>query len=142
MGPAGTEGAFTSAAEATMKVLKENSSALLTILSAVVSDPLYKWSVSPITARQHQRDKDDDDDNNVVDVLLKEEKVKFECMISESENDAASRAIAKISEKLQGYEEGTLGERQTIQGQVQLLINAARDHDNLSALFPGWCPWL
>ena len=42
MGPTGTEGAFTAAAEATTQVLRENSSTLLTILSAVVSDPLYK----------------------------------------------------------------------------------------------------
>ncbi len=55
MGPTGPEGAFTHAAEATMSLLRDNSSALLTVLSAVVSDPLYKWSVSPVKARDLQR---------------------------------------------------------------------------------------
>jgi ataxia telangiectasia mutated family protein len=63
-------------------------------------------------------------------------------MISENENDAATRTIAKINEKLEGYEEGTLGERQTVEGQVRLLINAARDPDNLCSLYHGWMPWL
>ena len=62
MGPAGTDGTFTAAAESTTQVLRENSSALLTILSAVVSDPLYKWCVNPLTARQRQRQRDNEDE--------------------------------------------------------------------------------
>jgi ataxia telangiectasia mutated family protein len=62
--------------------------------------------------------------------------------ITESDNDAATRTIAKINEKLQGYEEGTFGEQQTVEGQVRLLINAARNPDNLCSLFVGWMPWL
>ena len=145
MGPTGTEGTFTVAAEATTKVLRGNSSDLLTILSAVVSDPLYKWCVSPITVHQHQRDEADGSDNQ----YNRNEMRNFpsnnsdsDAIMAENENDAASRAIAKINEKLQGYEEGTLGERQTVEGQVRLLINAAREPSNLSLLFPGWSPWL
>ena len=63
-------------------------------------------------------------------------------MIAENENDAATLTIAKINEKLQGYEEGTYGEQQTVEGQVRLLINAARDPDNLCTLYHGWMPWL
>ena len=58
-GPSATEGVFRSSAEATMNVLRENSGALLTILSAVVSDPLYKWSVNPVKAQQRRYDEDD-----------------------------------------------------------------------------------
>jgi len=140
MGPAGTEGVFSHAAEATMTVLRHNSNSLLTILSAVVSDPLYKWSVSPVTARERQRGDRDDDDGKIM--IANTDVPTAEINTNENENDAASRAISKINEKLLGYEDGTAGERQSIEGQVQLLINSARDPDNLCALYFGWCPWL
>jgi len=138
------------AAEATTQVLRENSSALLTILSAVVSDPLYKWCVNPLTARQRQRDNEDEpgEDN---DIYIEKESgadlnnidmAEVAAVAVENENDAAARTIAKINEKLQGFEEGTLGERQTVEGQVRLLINAAKDRDNLCSMFHGWAPWL
>jgi phosphatidylinositol kinase/protein kinase (PI-3 family) len=40
MGPLGTEGPFTDAARITTNILRENSSTLMTILTAVVADPL------------------------------------------------------------------------------------------------------
>jgi len=141
-GPIGTDGAFTKAAQATAEVLRENADTLITVLSAVVSDPLYSWSVSPVKARQREDDttifsskeNNSDHSGNISMPAL--------AMIAENENDAATRTIAKINEKLQGYEEGTFGERQTVEGQVRLLINAARDPDNLCALYHGWMPWL
>lgn len=137
MGPFGTEGTFSIAAEATARVLRENSGSLLTILSAVVSDPLFKWALNPIKARQIQQRDESEGHHEVYRGNDKEENVP-----AESANEAADRAIAKISEKLQGYEEGTSGESQSVKGQVQLLINSARDPDNLSSIFPGWSPWL
>ena len=51
--------------------------------------------------------------------------------IVESQNDAATRAIGRINEKLKGYEEGTSGQQLTIEGQVSLLIKEAKDPNNL-----------
>ena len=68
--------------------------------------------------------------------------VEVAAVAVENENDAAARTIAKINEKCQGFEEGTLGVRQTVEGQVRLLINAAKDRDNLCSMFFGWAPWL
>ena len=141
MGPSGTEGVFSHAAELTMKVLRDNAPTLLTILSAVVSDPLYKWSVSPLKARKREIEQN----NSAVENTLIENNNSLRSdddTLVETENDAANRAIAKISEKLQGYEEGTRGEKQSVEGQVQLLINSAREHDNLCRLYEGWAPWL
>ena len=59
----------------------------------------------------------------------------------EAQSKAGAKAIAKIHEKLQGYEDSTAGEQQGVEGQVQLLINSARDPDNLCLLYPGWEPW-
>lgn len=126
MGPTGTEGAFTKAAEATAKVLRENANALLTILSAIASDPLYSWSVSPVEARRRQRMTDDDGAGDVKDLG---ENAQTES--KSDRNEAAALVLAKINEKLQGYEDGTSGEQQSVEGQVQLLINSAIDPYNL-----------
>ena len=141
MGPTGTEGTFARSAEATAIVLRENANALLTILSAIASDPLYRWSVSPVEARRRQRLTDDDQQPS-----LKAEKIKNGDQSSHTDsksdrNEAAALVLAKIQEKLQGYEDGTAGEQQSIEGQVQLLINSARDPANLRVLFSGWAPW-
>lgn len=133
MGPSGTDGVFSKAAEATVAVMRSNADTLLTILSAVVSDPLYKWSLSPQMATQHQR-KNDESRTDRPSAQMSS--------MDENRNDAADRAIAKIHEKLQGYEDGTSGEHKTIAGQVKLLINEARDHDNLCVMFSGWAPWV
>lgn len=144
LGPTGTEGTFARAAEATAAELRENSNALLTILSAVASDPLYRFTVSPVEARRRQRLIDDDQ----ASVTTPAEKTKdgellLAAVESKSErNEAAAMVLAKIQEKLQGYEDGTSGEQQSIEGQVQLLINSARDPNNLSAMFGGWASWV
>jgi serine-protein kinase ATM len=144
MGPTETSGTFSRAAEETTRVLRENSKALLTILSAIVADPLYKWKKAAEKARKRQQ----------LELLLGEEgencsppsrKSKAQTFIEEAddeEENAGTRAINKIHEKLQGLEEGTSSERQSVESQVQLLINAARDPDNLCALYHGWSAWL
>ena len=143
MGPTETAGVFSRAAEETTRVLRENSKALLTILSAIVADPLYKWKESAEKARQRQQQELLDVENK--NCLTASQTSKLRLFAGDNiinESDAGSRVILKIHEKLQGLEEGTSSERQSIEGQVQLLINAARDPDNLCALFPGWSPWL
>lgn len=151
LGPTGTEGLFTVACEKTLSVLKHNSSALLTILSAIVSDPLYRWNISPVKARQRQRLSDKDEQDNLNEdecaelVQLKGSSTTGQASSkneNDIENEAAAQAIAKVQEKLQGYEDGTAGEQQSVEGQIQLLINSARDRDNLCEMFHGWAPWI
>lgn len=138
MGPLGIEGTFTKAAEATLSVLKQNANGLLTILSAIVSDPLYKWRNGCTKANRQQQQQDEEDNrrqnsDNSVDA--------HEMARDENTNEVAAHAIARIHEKLLGYEDGTSGEQQSVESQVQLLVNAARDPDNLCVMFPGWAPW-
>ena len=147
MGPSGTDGVFSSAAKATMKLMRENSSAMMTILSAVVSDPLYKWSVSPVKARLKQAEEEDEEDihDKPSSRVRRKSTATYVAdvdAIAEDKNDAANRAMTKVKEKLQGYEDGMSGECQSAEGQVQLLINAARDPDNLCGLYFGWAPWV
>ena len=133
MGPMGTDGVFMKAAEATLRALKNNSGALLAILSAIVSDPLYAWNLSPIKARRRQ-EQEKGISNNVGYGTDEAGTI--------DRNEAAARAVARVQEKLQGYEDGTSGEQQSVEGQIQLLVNSARDRDNLCKLFPGWAPWV
>jgi serine-protein kinase ATM len=162
LGPTGVEGGFTRAAETTMRVLKYNTSALLTILTSIAADPLYMWTLSPVKARAKQLvkakldeeeegddhenadDFDGEDSEHAVDVLKeKHEKEKAEDAMNDAKrNDQATHVIAKVHQKLQGYEDGTSGEQQGVEGQIQLLINQARDIGNLAVMYPGWAPWL
>jgi ataxia telangiectasia mutated family protein len=54
MGVNGIEGPFRRCSEEVLRVLRENSFNLLTILEVVIYDPLYKWSLSPLKARNKQ----------------------------------------------------------------------------------------
>ncbi|GKY92429.1 hypothetical protein MPSEU_000213400 [Mayamaea pseudoterrestris] len=162
LGPTGVDGVFTDTAETTMLVLKHNSTALLTILTSIAADPLYMWTLSPVKARAKQlvREKSDDDepfedDDNpddfnckstepTVDVLKAkhDKEMTDEAMNDAKRNDQATHIIAKVQQKLQGYEDGTSGEQQGVKGQIQLLINQAREIDNLANMYSGWAPWL
>ena len=57
-------------------------------------------------------------------------------------NEAAAQAIAKVQEKLQGYEDGTSGEPQSVEGQVRWLLHTARDPDLLCEMYHGWQAWV
>jgi len=134
MGPCGTEGLFVNVAEETVSILRKHVQELLAILSAVVADPLYNWSINPNEAQRRQANGekevsynlDIDGSNSSIDKDLQ----------------ATSKILNKIKEKLQGYEDSTSGEQQGVEGQVQLLINSARDPNNLCNIFPGWGPWV
>ena len=146
MGPSGTDGVFFKAAEATLGVLRNNSDTLLTILSAVVSDPLYKWSISPQKARELQqeqniKEEDGEDECKSKEGSSRSSLVDFNAEDDENRNDAAARAISKITNKLQGYEDSSSVDK-SVAGQVKLLINEARDPDNLALMFVGWSSWL
>jgi phosphatidylinositol kinase/protein kinase (PI-3 family) len=54
-------------------------------------------------------------------------------------NREAERALIRVKEKLQGYEDGTY---LSVEGQVNLLIQTAKDPNLLCLLYPGWSPWL
>lgn len=140
MGSIGVEGTFTKAAEATLSALKHNSNGLLTILSAIVSDPLYKWSLG--LKKRNRHDSEETDENGEYKPQLENVNI-VACFMDrdKNRNEVAAHAIARINEKLSGYEDGTLGEQQSVESQVQLLLNAAQAPDNLCSMYPGWAPW-
>lgn len=54
-------------------------------------------------------------------------------------NKSAERALLRIEQKLQGTEEGLAS---SVSGQVERLIQQARDSTNLCRLYCGWQPYL
>ncbi|KAK3160101.1 hypothetical protein QOZ80_1BG0055200 [Eleusine coracana subsp. coracana] len=127
MGITGVEGVFRRCCEKTLSVMRTNKEALLTIIEVFIHDPLYKWALSPLKALQRQKELDD------TDSCLDDSQEAYEG------NKDAARAILRVKQKLDGYEDG---EMRSVQGQVQQLIQDAVDVDRLSQMFPGWAPWL
>jgi ataxia telangiectasia mutated family protein len=144
LGPLGIEGMFSKVAEATLSALKENTNSLLTILSAITSDPAYKWIMS--TGKREKQGRSNGTDTREKNEIESPEAKIFSAAASEllrgdDAHDMAAYAIKRIHGKLQGYEDGTSGEQLSVESQVQLLLNAAKDPDNLCCIFPGWAPW-
>ncbi|XP_022845090.1 serine/threonine-protein kinase ATM isoform X2 [Olea europaea var. sylvestris] len=129
MGVTGVEGVFRRCCEETLSVMRTNKEALLTIVEVFIHDPLYKWALSPLKAMQRQKETDDDLEANLED----SDEDEYEG------NKDAARALMRVKQKLDGYEEG---EMRSVHGQVQQLIQDAIDPDRLCHLFPGWGAWL
>lgn len=128
MGVSGVEGVFRRCCEETLSVMRTNKEALLTIVEVFIHDPLYKWALSPLKALQRQKETEDD-----LETSLEDSEEEYEG------NKDAARALMRVKQKLDGYEEG---EMRSVHGQVQQLIQDATDPDRLCQMFPGWGAWL
>ncbi|XP_045816356.1 serine/threonine-protein kinase ATM isoform X4 [Trifolium pratense] len=128
MGVTGVEGVFRRCCEKTLSVMQTNKEALLTIVEVFIHDPLYKWALSPLKALQRQKEMDVD-----LDTSLEEPENQYEG------NKDAARALLRVKQKLDGYEDG---EMRSTHGQVQQLIQDAIDSERLCQMYPGWGAWL
>lgn len=124
MGVCGVEGVFRRSCEKTMQVLRQNQETIITILEVLLYDPLYAWTITAAEAYSRQKDPGESDLN-------------FSESASET-NVTAERALTRIKQKLQGTENGGVS---SIEGQVEHLIQEARDPLNLSRLYNGWQPY-
>ncbi|CBN77270.1 conserved unknown protein [Ectocarpus siliculosus] len=141
MGVTGTEGAFRRTCDAAMRVLRSDAPSVLTILEVLLHDPLYRWMLSPLAARQRQQEEEKVGGGGAA---AEEAAAAMVAVAGEDAGvggDAAQRALARIKHKLQGYVDPN-GDAMNVEGQVKLLINQARDPENLCKLYPGWAPWL
>lgn len=133
MGISGCEGVFRRCCEETMKVLRVNKEALLTIMEVFIHDPLYRWALSPLQALRLQREE------NEVEVDDGGEDKGNQASSSGSGNTDAERALLRLKQKLQGYEHG---ESLSVEGQINQLILEAQDPERLCKMFPGWAAWV
>ena len=122
MGACGVEGVMRRCCEETMKVLRANKDALTTIIAVLVHDPIVKWAVS--SKRQRTGISVEEADNGLA---------------AQTGNLDAERALLRVTQKLDGYEEGEI---LSVEGQVQQLLHDAQDEENLSKMYHGWAAWV
>ncbi|XP_022702954.1 serine/threonine-protein kinase ATR-like isoform X2 [Varroa jacobsoni] len=116
MGPTGYEGTFRKCCQVTLKILRAQQDALMSVLSTMVHDPLVEWR----------------------------NKRKQEHLASN--DHPGQRELTEIGYRLNGVfvDRGQQPSARplSIEGQVALLINEAISLDKLGRMFPGWGPWL
>ncbi|XVE54961.1 hypothetical protein DITRI_Ditri03aG0123000 [Diplodiscus trichospermus] len=110
MGVAGVEGVFRKCCEETLSVMRTNKEALLTIIEVFIHDPLYKWALSPLKALQRQKETDYDLETSLEG-----------CQDEYEGNKDAARALMRVKQKLDGYEEG---EMRSVHGQGNSAMNS------------------
>ncbi|XP_071112563.1 serine-protein kinase ATM-like [Haliotis cracherodii] len=147
MGITGVEGIFRRCCEKMMEVMHTNQESLLMILQVLLYDPLYTWSLSPqqalnIQNRRGAGDMDSTDLNSTAaNMAATDMGHQSERSVESQEqvNKMAERVLLRLQQKLQGIEDGI---QLSVSGQVNNLIQEARDPNNLCRLFPGWQPYL
>ncbi|XP_046831234.1 serine-protein kinase ATM isoform X2 [Vespa crabro] len=125
MGISGVEGIMRRGCEEILTVLRDQRQIIITLLQVLLYDPLFTWAITPAKAYTFQTgntamSSEDDEDHSKT-------------------NKTAERALLRIEQKLQGIEEGLVF---SVPGQVEQLIQQARDPFNLCRLFCGWQPYL
>ncbi|GAA5876129.1 hypothetical protein JCM3774_003506 [Rhodotorula dairenensis] len=114
-GMTGVDGVFRRCCEETLRVLRERSSVIMTILEVFKHDPLQSWAVSAEMAKRIQGSSDADAE--ALDELP----------------DDADRALGIIRAKLD--------DRLSVEYTVNRLIQEATDVTHLARIFSGWQPY-
>ncbi|KAI8822887.1 uncharacterized protein EV422DRAFT_522547 [Fimicolochytrium jonesii] len=135
MGLLGVEGAFRRGCEETMKVLRKDSQALLTILDVFRYDPLVTWTLTPLEQRRRQGLAGSEEDDRL-DVLESEgpNGTTAPNTRDRGQNKEAERALFVLRKKLSASV--------SVECQINELIQTAMDPKNLCRMFPGWQPWM
>lgn len=150
MGAYGIEGTMRRSCEITMMMLRDQRQIIITLLQVLLYDPLFTWAITPEKAWKMQSDvvKDFTDSSGrggkIMCVknfhLLTIISLFFSLIASVETNKIAKRALLRIEQKLQGTEDGGLVS--SVSGQVERLLQEARDPANLCRVYCGWQPYL
>ncbi|KAF8966296.1 hypothetical protein BDZ97DRAFT_2057533 [Flammula alnicola] len=129
MGPSGTSGVFQRCAEETLRVLREESEVIMTVLEVFKHDPLHSWTASEVKVKQAQSDAPTTtsaNDTNRFNLGIGID------MSSGSADEAADRALNSVARKLD--------KSLSVESTVNELIAEATDPMNLATIFYGWSP--
>jgi ataxia telangiectasia mutated family protein len=135
MGVTGVEGVFRRSCEVTLNTMKASKEEVKTIVEVLLHDPLYMWTIRTL---QIQKDTDIIGTYASDDILAELDSLAT-TQREGSVSKMADRALLRLQEKLDGYEEGV---GLSTSGHINYLIQSATDIRNLSCLFPGWQPWI
>uniref|UniRef100_A0A7S1T8L2 Serine/threonine-protein kinase ATR n=1 Tax=Compsopogon caeruleus TaxID=31354 RepID=A0A7S1T8L2_9RHOD len=120
MGVTGYEGAFRTAAEITMRILRNSREALMSVLETFLHDPLVEWG------------------RQVVPGAASTDSAT--AMAGTTHNAYAIRTRRAVELKLVGVLAGAVP--LSVEGQVHRLILDATSHLNLSNMYIWWMAWL
>ncbi|KAJ8489343.1 hypothetical protein ONZ51_g2973 [Trametes cubensis] len=130
LGISGTQGVFQRCAEETLRVLRDGSEIILTVLEVFKYDPLHSWTASEFKIKRVQSSVPDET------AQLTGEAFRFAIgidMASGAADEAADRALSTVARKL----DKTLSVEYT----VNELITEASDPANLALMYVGWTPY-
>ena len=124
LGVTGVEGAFRRTAEIALGILRDNKDSLMSVLQAMVHDPLGEWVATERRARAKHGDAG---------------------APAQGASAGARKALKGVSDKLDGKlrRPGLSDEvRHTTKNLVHMLICDATSTHNLSQMYIGWAPYL
>ncbi|KAI0358095.1 hypothetical protein OH77DRAFT_1421375 [Trametes cingulata] len=130
LGISGTQGVFQRCAEETLRVLREGSEIILTVLEVFKYDPLHSWTASELKIKRVQESVSDGT------AQLTGEALRFAIgidMAGGAADEAADRALSTVARKL----DKTLSVEYT----VNELVTEASDPSNLALMYVGWAPY-
>eukprot|EP00754_Rhynchopus_humris_P014175 Rhum_TRINITY_DN14378_c9_g1::Rhum_TRINITY_DN14378_c9_g1_i1::g.84380::m.84380/K04728/ATM, TEL1; ataxia telangiectasia mutated family protein len=139
MGVTGVEGAFRRSAEASLTVLRRNKQLLRTVVDVFVHDPLYNYSLDASRLMHKQEGFAGDAKAKKKAAAAAAAAAAARTASGSEGNPDAELAIMRVSEKLDGYEDG---ETLSAEGHVNTLIRAASSLDTLALMYVGWSPWM
>ncbi|KAL0580496.1 Serine/threonine-protein kinase tel1, partial [Marasmius crinis-equi] len=126
MGMSGTEGVFQRCAEETMRVLREDSEVIMTVLEVFRHDPLYTWTITDTKIQKIQQQSEKQAAAPIIPGLSIN-------MASGNAEENADRALSSVARKL----DKTLSVATVVRG----LVAEAKDPANLASLYHGWGPY-
>ncbi|PWN20280.1 hypothetical protein BCV69DRAFT_283157 [Microstroma glucosiphilum] len=139
MGLSGVEGVYRRCCEETLRVLRDGSDVIKTVLEVFKYDPLFAWTSNPVKVIRAQRDTDASGGGPSGTTIGS----GSAAATADEQNLAGARDTASLSaERAIGSVMGKLSSSLSTQYTVNQLIQTAQDEANLSAIFHGWQPAL
>ncbi|KAJ7760552.1 hypothetical protein B0H16DRAFT_1415528 [Mycena metata] len=132
MGAAGTQGVFQRCAEETLRVLREGSEVIMTVLEVFKHDPLHSWTASDVKLKNVQKDVDGAGPTG--GAVLGRFRTGLAGigidMASGTADEAADRALSGVARKLD--------KAMSVEYTVNELIAEATDPMRLATIWYGW----
>ncbi|CAM1327849.1 ATR (predicted) [Pycnogonum litorale] len=127
MGPLGYEGIFRKACEVTLRVMREQTDTLMSVLRPFIHDPLVEWSKKNRISKTRDSNSSVNDTNIDGEILNEEAKIQVQ--------NIEQRLMGVIKKKQHGIP-------LSIEGQVDYLIKEATDEKNLCEMYIGWAAFM
>ncbi|KAF9565841.1 hypothetical protein CPC08DRAFT_815090 [Agrocybe pediades] len=143
MGVSGTSGVFQRCAEETLRVLREESDLIMTVLEVFRHDPLHSWTASEVKVQQAQGENAGTTGQPPGLMLMTTTMNNlegatylpfgFNININSTAEEAADRALTSVLRKLD--------KSLSVESTVNELVAEATDHMNLATIYSGWGPF-